>query len=76
MKGTDCTRAQLEAASAFLVSAGWGPRAGRRVTTRADVLRLLAWYAELRTAPSTEPRQAVRHAQVRLPRLPPDQVQA
>jgi hypothetical protein len=67
VKGTDCTRAQLDAAGAFLERVGWKVRAGRRVTTRAEVLRLLVWYAELRGTTPIGPAVLVRRARPRLP---------
>lgn len=67
MKGTDCTRAQLDAASEFLERVGWKARAGRRVTTRAEVVRLLVWYAELRGTTPLGPPVLVHRARPRLP---------
>jgi hypothetical protein len=48
MRGSDCTQDQLDHASAFLDGRGWPTGADSGVSTRADIVRLIAWYGALR----------------------------
>ena len=48
MKGSDCTPEQLERASEFLAARGWQEMAQKAIQTRADMVRLIAWYGAIR----------------------------
>lgn len=48
IKGSELTDDQLSAASDFLSGANWKTNQAVRQTSRADIVRLLAWYAAVR----------------------------
>ena len=48
MRGTDCTKEQLSAASAFLADCGWPVDIPQTTPRREEVVALIAWYGALR----------------------------